>query len=549
MGARGPNARAVTKRAKGAAAPPRPAVQPWDASWLSRAERVIAFVETLQVTAGPLAGQRFALMDWQKALIEDWYRVDADGKRIVRTAVLSVGRKNGKSTLVAAIALAHLLGPEREPRGQVVIGASDRDQSGIIFAEVCAILEADEALRDLVNIQSHAKTITVHADGSVLQALSSDAKKAHGLSPTLCILDELGQWGVGIGIRLYNALMTAGGGRSEPLKIVISTQADSDLAKMSELLDYGRQVNEGVIDNPRFACKLFEVPDGLDPFDEAHWPLANPALGTFRSLEDMRELAERARRMPTERAAFEQLFLNRRTAAEERWISKPDWDACKGFVDPAALEGQVCYGGLDLGSVSDLTSLSLFWPETGALMSWSWCPADRIAERVENDRAPYNVWADAGWLELTPGKATDKRHVALRLAEICARFKPKVVMFDKWGMPELARILDEESITLPLVEHRQGFVSMSPSSKAFEELVLNARLRHDNPLLTWTMSNVRVARDPAGNIKPDKQRSRERIDPIVAGIMAVGAWASEAREDSERIFSDDLLEGVFRRAA
>jgi len=502
---------------------------------------VIAFVQSLKITSGPLAGHRFYLRSWQKEIVREWFRTDAKGRRIVRTAVLSVARKNGKSTLIAAIALAFLVGPEKERRGQIVVGAADRDQSGIIFDEIVAMLEADDELRGLVNIKRHEKQIEALDTGSKFRALSSDAKKAHGLNPTVVILDELAQWGSGLGLRLYSALMTAGGARAEPFKIIISTQSEDDLSKMSELIDLGQQVNEGVIENPAFWCRVYEIPEDLDPLDERNWRLANPALQQFRSVEDMRELADRARRMPSERATFENLYANRRVAAEERWISKPDWDACRGEIDPDELVGETCYAGLDLGSVSDLTSFTLFWPDSGALLSWSWCPKDRIAERSERDHAPYDVWARAGLIEATPGKGTDKRQVALRVAELNALYRPELIAFDKWGMPELVRILAEEEIELPLQEHQQGYVSMSPAAKSFEERVLNRRLIHANPVLTWAMSNVRLERDAAGNIKPSKARSREKIDPIVAAIMAVGVHARQPKPQAYDFSAEMLL--------
>lgn len=544
MGARGPGARPKPKQQPAAVA-----LAPDPKQWQhkrTRAARLVAWIEAnLKITTGPDAGKPFKLRPWQREWIEEIYRTGKNGRRLVRTAVLSVARKNGKSTLVSAVSLAHLLGTEREPRGQIYIGATDRDQANVIFAEVEAMLEASPWLRDQVNVQRSAKRVESYIDGSELVALSSDARKAHGLNPTLVILDELAQWGSGIGIRLYNALMTAGGARAEPLKLIISTQAEDDTSKMSELIDYGEQVNAGVIENPTFWGRTYTVPEELDPFDETGWPLANPALGDFRTLADMRELAERAKRMPTERAAFENLYLNRRVAADERWIDKPTWLACQGEIDPEALVGQDCFGGLDLASVSDLTSLALFFPKSGAVLLWNWLPADRVAERSERDRVPYDVWAEQGLIELTPGKATSKKVVARRLDEISRRYQPRAIGFDRHGMKEIDQILEEEGIELPLVEHGQGFVSMSPSMKATEAKVLNRELVHDNAVLTWAVSNVRLVRDDADNHKPSKGRSREKIDPAVALIMAIGVAVQHQDEPDDRAFrQDDVLRAL-----
>lgn len=525
MGLRGPGAGRKGKRTTGSKTEPvlrtrRPA---WKAEGLTRAERVIKFIESLRITSGVHAGRKFLLRDWQKKIVRAWY---APG---VRTGLLSIGRKNGKTSLCSAVALAHLLGPEQERRGQIVVGASDRDQSALIFDEVEAFIADDEAFASECNVQRHAKIIEHLPSGSKFRALSSDAKKAHGLSPSVVILDELAQWGSGTGRALYDALTTAGGARKSPLTIVISTQSADDHALMSQLVDYAKAVTAGSIDDPTFAGFVFEIPEDLDVFDEKNWVLANPAIGDFRSLKDMRTLAERARHMPTLESSFRNLFCNQRVDAEERWIAGALWDLCRGAIDLDALIGQRCLGALDLGSVRDLTSFSLFWPESGALMCWSWCPADNLRAREDTDRVPYTVWAEQGHIEPTPGKATDKRVVALRLAEICARFQPEAIGFDQWGITELERILGEGGITLPPMKpFGQGYKSMSPAMKAFEERVLNRRLVHSgNPLLTWAISNVAIERDAAGNMKPSKERSRERIDPAVASIMAVGLAASE----------------------
>ena len=234
--------------------------------------------------------------------------------------------------------------------------------------------------------------------------------------------------------------------------------------------------------------------------------------------------------MPTLEASFRNLFCNQRVDAEERWIPAAEWSGCLvDEIDLDALAGQDCYGGLDLGSVRDLTAFALFWPESGFLMVWTWCPADNLRKREDIDRIPYTVWARMGHIEPTPGKATNKRLVALRLAEICARFQPQGIAFDPWGITELERILNEEGITLPpLKTFGQGYKSMSPATKAFEERVLNRTLVHSgNPVLTWAMSNVAIEKDAAENKKPSKERSRERIDPVVAAVMAVGLYDME----------------------
>lgn len=499
---------------------------------LSRYEEVIQFIESLKITSGPLAGKPFTLRPWQREIVRSWYATGPDGKKIVRTGLLSVGRKNGKTALCAALALCHLCGPEAERRGQIVVGATDRDQSGLIFDEIEAFIQDSEEFSATCNVKRHEKVIENLVNGSKFRALSSDAKKAHGLSPSVVILDELAQWGRGTGRALYDALTTSMGARKEPLLVVIGTQSADDHSLMSQLVDYAKAVRAGGIEDSTFSGFVFEIPKEEDVWDEANWILANPALADFRDLQDMRILAERAKHLPTLEASFRNLFCNQRVDADERWIPYGEWNAClRDEADLDELAGQRCIGGLDLGSVRDLTAFALFWPGSGVLKVWSWCPADNLRGREDSDRVPYGVWAERGFIEPTPGKATNKRLVALRLAEICAKFNPESIAFDIWQMTELERILNEEGITLPkLKPFGQGYKSMSPATKAFEEMVLNKKLVvPDNPLLTWAISNVAIERDPAGNIKPSKERSRERIDPAVAAIMAVGLATAEPK--------------------
>lgn len=527
MGLRGPGARPKSG-AKSGAKPKRKRRPSWLDPKLNRADRVIRFIEALTITSGVHAGRRMKLRPWQREIVRAWYGADASGRRIVRTGLLTMGRKNGKTGLVAALALAHLVGPEQERRGQVVAAASDRDQSGLIFDELVAFIEDNPDFAARANIKRHEKVIEILDTGTRFRALSSDAKKAHGLSPSVVILDELAQWGSGVGRGLYDALVTATGGRAEPLTIVISTQSADDLSLMSELVDYGRQVRDGILVDPTFSPFIYDVPADADPFNEALWPLANPALGDFRSLEEMRAFAARARRMPSLEATFRNLYLNQRVTAEERWLPPGEWDACAGDVDLDALAGEPCYGGLDLGSVRDLTAFALFWPGPGAVAVWTWCPGDALAMREEQDQVPYRVWAKAGHIQPTAGRATDKRAVALRLAVLNATFKPQAVGYDRWGITELQRILSEEGIELPLKPFGQGFRDMSPAMKSFEERVLNRQLVHgSNPVLTWAVSNVAVETDAAGGVKPSKERAREKIDPLVAAVIAVGTAAAE----------------------
>lgn len=538
MGRRGVGARPVKKAEKRAS--DTPATYPWQAADLSRAERVIAFIETLPVTKGILAGTKMKLIPEQVQFIREIYDpIDTDGRRVVRQAVLSEARKNGKTGLIVGIVCAHLVGPEAEDRGEIVSAANDRDQAALVFNEIEAIIDATPWMGLIVNVQRFKKIIEVvgtppdgKGKGSTYEALSSDAKTKHGLSPSLWIYDELAQ---ATKRDLLDALQTSQGGRAEPLGIVISTQSPKPTHPMSELIDYGEKIAEGLIEDATFVCHVYAAPDGCDLLDEAAWRAANPALGIFRDITDLRTLALRATRIPSQENPFRNLYLNQRVDAEPKAIDPAEWNACGEAVDLDELRGQRCYAGLDLASVRDLASLVLYFPDRGAVLPFFWCPKAGIDKKEETDRVPYGVWEKQKLLEATPGAAIDKRYIVRRLAEIVATYDLQAVAYDRWAINDLKVILAEEGIELPMVPWGQGFASMGPAVDAFETAMLAGTLRHGmHPILRWCASNLIYGTDPAGARKPDKSRSSDRIDGMVALIMAIGAASSGQGEEKPK---------------
>jgi len=496
---------------------------------MTRADRVIAFIEKLSITSGELAGQPFTLRPWQRGIIRGIYDpAGEDDRRKIRTALLTVARKNGKTTLAAALVLAHLLGPEREQRGQVYSAAADRKQAALIFEEAAAMLRADPELAGRVKILEATKRIVHYTSGSFYQALSAEHRTAHGFSASCVIYDELAQ---APNRRLFDALTTSTAARAEPLTLVISTQSADPHSIMSELVDHAEHVLAGTIDDPTFAPFIFRVPDDADPWEEDNWRLANPALGDFRSLDEMRAYAATAKRIPAREATFRNLYLNQRVDTTVNFIASADWDACAASVDAAELRGRPCFAGLDLGSTQDLTALVLYFPEDGgAVLPFFWVPEERLDEREDRDRVPYRTWAREGFIETTRGRATDKKTIALRLGEIAGMYDIRKVAYDRWRIEDLKRELADEGIDLPLENWGQGFRDMSPAVDALETLVLDAKLHHGgHPVLRWNVANAVVESDPAGGRKFTKQKSADRIDGLVALAMAVGVWSREAK--------------------
>lgn len=509
----------------------RAKVLPWNKKGLSRAARVIAFCEFLPITAGIHAGKRLLLRGWQKEIIRAIYATDNEGNRAVRTALITLPRKNGKTQLAAALALCHLLGPESEPRGQVFSAASDREQAAIIYREMEAIILSVPEFEARCHIQSFHKTITDTTTGSVYRAMTADGRKAHGLSPSFMVYDELAQ---SKDRELYDNLTTGTGARKEPLMIIISTQSADPNHIMSELVDYALKIEDGTLPaDPAFYGCVYAAPDDCDPWDEETWFECNPALDDFRSLEEMRIFAEQAKKIPAKENVFRNLYLNMRVDAAARWISSSDFEACVGMIPD--LSGRECYAGLDLSSTQDLSALSLcFVPvsegEPFYTLHYAWCPEDAIKTRSKNDRVPYDLWNRQGHIEATPGAVIDYGFILRRIEAIAKDYDLRAILFDRWGATKIVKDLEDMGLTV--LEFGQGFASMSPPSKEMEKLVLQRNIVFpDNPALAWCFSNVIVETDAAGNVKPSKKRSREKIDMVVSSVMALDGALRNAKKE------------------
>jgi phage terminase large subunit-like protein len=510
MGKRGPGASRLREAAKRAPAMVR---HPWEKKGMPADEQVLAFLRSLPIVSGLKAGERLELLEFQERFVRGVYgNVDDLGRRRVRLAALSVARGNGKSAILAGLSLAHLLGPMVEPYGEAYAAALDREQAGVLYRMARAYIEATPWMAARVNIKDWHKEVVDEQTSSIWRALTSDARKAHGLAPSFWIADEVAQWR---SRELWDNLATGMGKRAQALGVTISTQAADDHHFFSEMLD--------AQPDPTVYVQLHAAPKDCALDDREAWRAANPALGAFLNEDQFADAAARAMRSPSFEPSFRLLNLNQRVAAEGRFIEQADWEANADEFNPADLEGQPCYGGLDLSSTRDLTAFALWFPGPGKLLAWHWAPADTIVERAERDRVPYPKWADGGWIERTPGRATDRLAIARRLADVRQAYDVRAIAFDRWRFEDLRKLLNDEGIELPLVEFIPGFKSYAAACDAFERAVLERRMQHNgNPLLRWQAGNVVVETDPAGNRKPAKSRSLDRIDGIVSAIMACG---------------------------
>lgn len=501
----------------------------------ARAKRVIDFIECLTCPSGIGAGSPFTLLPFQKRFIQDVYSPHQGGLRVVRRAILSMGRKNGKSTLVAGLVLAHLCGPEKTANGEIYTAANERDQAALVYKIAAQIVRATKELREVVQCIDSTKTLLHLASGSVYRALSREAGSKMGLNPTMVIYDELAQ---AKARDLYDALDSSMGAREEPLFIVISTQSHDPEHLLSKLIDDGLRAAD-----PTIVAHLYATPDDADPWDERNWKASNPALGKFRLIEDMRAMAAKAKRLPANEPAFRNLFLNQRVDASAPLIPRAEWVVCRG--DRSLEAGERVYLGLDLSATTDLCALVAVSAEDGDRAAcWFWKPADLLDEHDRRDRVPYTAWAAEGLIEAPAGRSVDYGYVAQRLGELAGQYQVVGVAYDRWRIEVLLKELRSAGIdawrdgmdtelagALRLVPFGQGFREMAPAIDALEKSVLERRLQHGgNPVLTWCISNAKAVSDPAGNRKLDKSKSRFRIDGAVALAMALGLKARESAE-------------------
>ena len=462
MGMRGINATPKPTSRRGR--PHTKLLHPWDASGLSRAEKVIRFVETLPCTAGLFAGTTLKLRPWQKRFIRAVYKTDKVGNRLVRTAVFSVARKQGKTQLAAALCLAHLSGPEAEQRGECYSVACTRDQAKRVFDEMVAIITRIPWLNKRINIVRFRRELEDMENGSTFRVLSADVAPILGLNPSFICYDELGQ---APNRELYDALGTALGARVQPLMLVISTQAARDEAPMSELIDYGLRIERGEIKDAGFHLTLYTAPPEADPWKYATWKLANPALGDFRSLEDVKRLALLGQRMPASAMSFRNYILNQRVDTSAPFLNMILWEAnSANEYDIRDLKGRPCYAGLDLGATKDMTALTLVFADGAGgfdIIPFCWLPGETLSEREDEDNMPYRLWAQDGHLLTFPGRATDPKAVALKIAELNGMCRIKALAFDRWRIEDIKRELDAIGCRVELIPFGQGFKDLSPA--------------------------------------------------------------------------------------
>ena len=486
---------------------------------MKRSTRNIRWIEEhCLIPEGRDVGKPVKLRVWQKKELRKIY----DNPHGTRRAILSFGRKNGKTTLAAFLLLLHLCGPEALPNSQLYSAAQSRDQAAILFSLAAKIVRMSPTLVDFVVIRDSGKQLFYPEIGTLYRALSADASTSFGLSPVFVVHDEAGQI-KGPRSALYEALETGVSAHDNPLSIVISTQAPTDADLLSVLIDDAKTGTD-----KRVVLSLYAADEDANPFTKTTIKQANPAFGDFQNDGEVMAMAEDARRMPSREAEYRNLVLNQRVQAHNPFVSKSVWESCGD--DPAPLGDDSLSVGLDLSARADLTAAVLTFERDGLkhVHAHFWMPEDGLIERSRRDRVPYDLWVKQGHIRTTPGGSVDYEFVVADLAEIFENTEPAQIAFDRWRIDVFKKEMERAEHDWPIEPHGQGFKDMSPALDTLEADLLNGRLRHGmNPVLTMCAANAVVTRDPAGNRKLDKHKANGRIDGMVALAMSVNCQVED----------------------
>jgi phage terminase large subunit-like protein len=489
---------------------------------LTRGERVCAFIEKYCFAPeGDKIGQPIKLEDFQRRFILEIY----DNPYVTHSAYLSIARKNGKTALIACLLLAHLCGPEAVHNSQIVSGAQSKDQAAVVFELAAKMVNMNPALTRLVKVMPSGKRLLGIARNVLYRALAAEGKTAHGLSPVLAILDEVGQV-IGPVDKFVTAITTAQGAYENPLLIAISTQAPTDADMFSTWIDAHKHAPD-----PRVICHVYAAPEDCELTDKKAWVAANPALGKFRSLADVEKQAKAAMEMPANEPDFRNLVLNQRVETASPFVSRSVWQA--NGAEPGEINGKRIWIGLDLSSVHDLTALVAV-DDTGGVHSTFWLPHIGLREKSRKDKVPYDLWEKEGFLKTTPGRAIEYEFVADYLRGLFDTADVQALAFDRALMAHLTPWLVKADFSAHELEkfkpYGQGTLSMTPALRELEEKLVNTKLRHGNhPVLTMCAANARVVGD-SGARKFDKKHARGRIDGMVSLAMAVGVMPMSIEE-------------------
>jgi phage terminase large subunit-like protein len=521
------------------------------------ADRAVGFIESLKLTQGRFAGQPFKLMPWQRKIIRDVFgTMRPDGTRQYRQVWIEIPKKNGKSPLGSAIALK-LLAADDEMSPEIYSAASDREQAAIVYnvaRDMVSMSPALSAPNRCKTIDS-VRRIVNYANRGFYRVLSAEYRTKHGFNIHGLIFDEVHTLP---NRDLFDVLTSySGAAREQPLFVYLTTAGIDRNSICWEEHQKAEQIFKGLRNDPEYYVVIYSLDEEEDWGDEKNWYRVNPSLGKTIKLEDMRHDYRDAVQDPAEENLFRQLRLNQWVKSTIRAISLKAWDACKGKIDEKELEGHVCYAGLDLSSSIDLTALNLVFPDGEdefKTIARFWIPEDTMREKERKDKVPYSKWVKKGWIKATPGNVIDYGFIRQELNQLREKYEIKELAFDRWGAALLLQQLQDDGFVIEekeaglghplIVPFGQGYASMSPPTKELIKIVLDSkrkRLNHDgNPVLRWNIDNLVVIQDAAENLKPDKAKATQRIDGVVALIMALDRAIKHQDEGPSVYESEDI---------
>lgn len=488
-----------------------------------KADRAVCFIENLCHTKGVWDGKPFWLLPWQEQIIRDIFGiVDSEGRRQFKTAFVEIGKKNGKSELAAAVAL-YLLYADGEPSAEVYGAAADRQQASIVYDVARRMVEMSPALERRSKILAATKRIVNYSNAGFYQVLSAEVGTKHGFSVSGLVLDEVHTQP---NRKLYDVLTKGSGdAREQPLYFLITTAGTDRESICYELHMKAIDLLAGRKVDPTFYPVVYGLADDEDWTDERNWYKANPSLGQTIRIESVRDMFREAQDNPAEENLFKQLRLNMWVSSLTRFIPEQIYDLGNIPIDMESLAGRECHAGLDLSSTGDITALVLMFPprdedEKYVMLPFFWIPEDTIPIRVRRASVPYDVWRQQGYLMATEGNVIHYGFIEQFINELAEKYHILDIAVDRWNATMLIQNLEADGFTM--IPFGQGFSSMSPPTKEFYKLLMEGRIIHGgNPVLRWMSGNVVVDTDPAGNIKCTKAKSPEKIDGIVAAIMAL----------------------------
>jgi phage terminase large subunit-like protein len=489
----------------------------------SKAQRASQFINCLKHTKGQWRGVPFELLPWQDTIIRNIFgTVKENGYRQYNTAYIEIPKKNGKSELAAAVALYMTCG-DNEWGAEVYGCASDRQQASIVFDVAVDMVDQCPALKKRIKPIMSVKRLVYQPTNSFYQVLSAEAYTKHGLNVHAVVFDELHAQP---NRNLYD-VMTKGSGdaRTQPLFFLITTAGNDRNSICYEVHQKAKDILEGRKIDSTFYPAIYGMEDTDDWSKEENWYKANPSLGHTIDIEKVRAAFQSAKENLAEENLFRQLRLNQWVKQSIRWMQMDRWDECAFSTDLDLLRGRECYGGLDLSSTTDITAFVLVFPprveeEKFIVLPYFWIPEDNLATRVRRDHVPYDIWQQQGYIKTTEGNVVHYGFIEAFIEELHTTYNIKEIAFDRWGAVQMVQNLEGMGFTV--VPFGQGYKDMSPATKELMKLVLEKKIAHGgNPVLRWMMDNIYVKTDPAGNIKPDKEKSTERIDGAVALIMAL----------------------------